>query len=550
MPLPKVPYALGAKSNVNVALRGINWTDNYSEGALEDSKNITAVRYPYVSTKAPRERLSESWNSNITAISAWNDLVYVKNNHLYYKVGSTYRDCGALNGGDVERQFVMLYKKLVVWPDKKYVETDSTSPSLKSMDISCSGYGAKVTAVTVDGINYMQLNIPASTDPLYWNVNLKRLFRVRDSITISGFPSTPTDYSMNNGVHQVEYVSTRTMRFAADTMVETDTLTSIEITLERIVPDMDFVCEYGNRLWGCNNTTQTIYCSRMDDPTNFNDYSGEADDSFAFDVSSPGNFTGCCKLGSSVLFWKEQCVHKVLGSYNAEYQMNVYNLHGVAHGCHQSMQVINDVLYYVSTNGVYCYNGGNAVLISQELGEKSYDFAVAGTDGTNYYLSVGDGGNSVFLVYYGLYGMWLHEDDIEALYMTRIGDDVYVLAADNKVYKENGSDATAAVDFLIQFKPLYETVTGSYRRSSVAFGHKRYGKVILRTEMGHGSWAAFDVREDGGVWREVQKIVGATGLSRVVLPIGRADKYEIRIRGNGQFTLKNMIREFRIGSDK
>ena len=135
--------------------------------------------------------------------------------------------------------------------------------------------------------------------------------------------------------------------------------------------------------------------------------------------------------------------------------------------------------------------------------------------------------------------------------MTSEGENVFVLMENGDLYKEHNNEPGAKdVDFLIQFKPLYETVTGSYNRSSVAFGQKRYGKVILRTEMDPGTWAAFDIREDGGVWREVQKLVGETGLSRVVLPIGRADKYEIRIRGNGRFTLKNMVREFRIGSDK
>lgn len=548
MPFPRVPYGLGAKSNVTIALSGLNWTDAYSEGALEDSMNLTASRYPYFSTKAPREEMTEF--AGATAMTAWNDIAYVKNNKLYYKVGDTYKNCGSVSEG--EKQFVMLYKKMVVWPDKKYIKTDVSNPSLITMEASSSGAGAFIRARRLNGIDYMQLVIPygeVEGHPEYdWGIDVRKVFRSRDVVTLSGFSN-----QQNNGEHYVEKVTEHSLLFAPDTLVDegsADARIATDITVERTVPDMDFVCEYGNRLWGCSNSSQTIYCSRLDDPTNFSDYTGEADDSFAFDVSSPGDFTGCCKLASSVLFFKEQTLHKVLGSNGADFQMVAYTMHGIAEGCHKSAVVINETLFYVATDGVYAYNGGTASLISSELGEKEFKQAVSGTDGVNYYLSAYDGSEAVFLTYYGRYGLWLKEDNTRAVDIARVSDDVYVLTDDSKVYKENGSDATAAVEFLIQFKPFYETVTGSYRRSSVAFGHKRYGKLIVRTEMGPSSWAAFDIREDGGVWREVQKLVGETGLSRVVFPIGRADKYELRIRGNGQLVLKNMEREFRVGSDK
>lgn len=536
MPLPKVPYQLGAKQNVTIALRGINWSDNYGEGSLADSLNLTAVRYPYFSTKSAREELPRFRGSS--AISAWNHLVYVMDNRLHYsKDGENYTDCGYVEDG--EKEFVMMYKKLIVWPDKKFLSTDAPEDGLQDMGSSITGPGAEIDQYTdTDHMNYSRI-----TQTGTWSTGFDEVFKKGDTIELSGFTNTE-----NNGYHQIEKVTSTELWFAENTLI-TETSAG-EVSFARNIPDMDYICESGNRLWGCSNSSNTIFCSRLDDPTNFHDYSGEADDSFTFDVTTPGEFTGCVKLSSSVLFFKEQCLHKILGSFAAEFQMYTYTMHGIAQGSHKSAKVINEVLYYLSTDGVYIYNGGSATLISSELGTKRLVSGVAETDGVNYYLSAIESESPVFLIYFSRYGLWLKEDTARAVDMARVGNEVYILTSGGFVYKENGTDATVPVDFLIQFKPLYETVTGSYNRSSVAFGHKRYGKVILRTEMSSGSWAAFDIREDGGVWREVQKIVGKTGLSRVVLPIGRADRYEIRIRGNGQFTLKNMLREFRIGSDK
>lgn len=535
MPFPKLPYRIGPKSNAVVTLRGINYSDRYSEGALADSKNITAIRFPYFTTKTAREEQTDLRGA--TAITAWNYLAYVMDNHLYYtKNGQDYVDVGAVNGEP--KQFAMLYKKLVVWPDKVYMSTDDPEGGLVNMEASVSGTGAEIQTQTSGGLDYMQIVIPVE-----WGEDLRDYFKAEDVIKISGFSD-----EMNNGYHQIEKITSRSMMFAPDTM--TAEAAAGTISFSREVPDMDYICESGNRLWGCSNDLQRVYCSRLGDPTNFWDFSGEADDSFTFDVSTPGNFTGCVKMSSSVLFFKEQCLHKVLGSYNAEFQMMTYTMHGIAAGSYKSAQVINDVLYYLSTDGVYIYNGGTSSLISPDLGEKRLKLGVAGTDGINYYLSAYDGDKPLFLTYFGHYGLWLKEDETRAIDMARVENDVYVLTNANRVYKEIGPDATVPVDFLIQFKPFYETVTGSYNRTSVAFGQKRYGKMIVRTEMGPKTWAAIDIREDDGVWREIRKIVGGTGLTRVVFPIGRADKYEIRIRGNGRFTLKNLEREFRIGSDK
>ena len=57
------------------------------------------------------------------------------------------------------------------------------------------------------------------------------------------------------------------------------------------MPELDFLCENENRLWGCKG--DTIYASKLGDPFNWNVFDGVSTDSYAVDVGSAGDFTGC-----------------------------------------------------------------------------------------------------------------------------------------------------------------------------------------------------------------------------------------------------------------
>lgn len=83
---------------------------------------------------------------------------------------------------------------------------------------------------------------------------------------------------------------------------------AVSITLERRVPDLDFVTEQGNRVWGCSKKENTIYACRLGDPTNWYSYRGIAADSYAVSVGSDGTFTGAASCMGYVLFFKENCI--------------------------------------------------------------------------------------------------------------------------------------------------------------------------------------------------------------------------------------------------
>jgi hypothetical protein len=257
-------------------------------------------------------------------------------------------------------------------------------------------------------------------------------------------------------------------------------------------------------------------------------------------VGSPDKFTACCRYGGGVLFFKEMKMHKVLGSYPAEYTLYSYDIEGVQEGCAKSLQIINEVLYYKGVHGVFAFNGSPS-LISSNLGEKEFYSAVAGNDGDTYYLSMNDGKRGYLFAYETKHGLWVLEDDVRVKDFAKVNSLTYMLCEDGKFYLCGTGDSETGIEWFVQFTPFYESIEGK----------KSYSRIVLRVELPQKSYLAVDVRADDGAWREVGKVIGKRdGIVPASVPINRCDKFEIRLRGRGKCTIHQIKREFFLGGDK
>mgnify|MGYP000775634412 FL=1 len=232
----------------------------------------------------------------------------------------------------------------------------------------------------------------------------------------------------------------------------------------------------------------------------------------------------------------------MLGSYPAEYALYTYNVEGLQAGCHKSMQVVNETLFYKGLHGIYAYSGGIPALVSRQFGDHEFTDAVGGTDGVRYFLSVKEGARSRLLAYDIQDGIWLEEDPTAAVDFARIGKDMYFLDSSGSVYLADTGEEDASIEWLMEFVPFYATI--NYR--------KRIRKLFLRVTVPAGAWLRVEARFDSGVWCEIGKIAGGPCDDVFTMPvqIARCDKFGLRVSGVGPCCLLGLSREFSLGSDK
>lgn len=523
-------------------LRGINLSDDYADGCLIDSKNISTRRYPYFATRYKRKKL-EGYH-NVKALTSWNKLIALEGTELKYDG----RTIATLTEG--EKQFAVINTKMVIMPDKKYL--DFTDLSLHDMEIGTSISGTTTFVEAVFDKQEPKNNKNSYIEITDASVDFTQIFSINDGVTISGCVNNPN----NNVTCTISNVEPKKLSFVSHeknsmfkNIIETGTETAT-LTIERKVPNMDYICSSDNRIFGCCNETQTIHCCALGDPTNFYDFSGESTDSYAVAVGSEGNFTGCVRLGSSVLFYKENVLHKLLGDYPANYSIYTYNIEGVKAGCHKSMQVMNETLIYLSSHGVFTYSGGSTNYISSQLGDKRLIDAVAGTDGEKYYLSCLDDGKRRFFVFDIKNNIWMLEDDTRVRDFARFENELYFADENGDVYTTDSREIDKEMEWMMHFTPFIEG-TDTRSSSSSYFNKKTYTRIVLRVQMPKESIATISIRYDGGRWEEMMNLVGEKdGTTPIVLTANRCDKFEIKIEGKGEFALLNMTRLFNLESDR
>ena len=84
-------------------------------------------------------------------------------------------------------------------------------------------------------------------------------------------------------------------------------------------------------------------------------------------MGSDGPFTGAATCLGSVLFFKENALHKLYGSKPSDFQLSSLRCRGVARNAASSLCVLNETLYYLSPDGVMAWDGSIPTKVSEKL---------------------------------------------------------------------------------------------------------------------------------------------------------------------------------------
>ena len=322
------------------------------------------------------------------------------------------------------------------------------------------------------------------------------------------------------------------------------------ITIARTMPDMDFVIESKNRLWGCKygisngKFVNEIYASKLGDFRNWNCFSGISTDSYVVSVGTDGQWTGAITHMGYPLFFKENCVHKVYGD-TLPFGVQDTACRGVQRGCDKSLSIVNEVLYYKARSAVCAYDGSLPVEISSALGEVSYHDATAGTLGNKYYISMADNEGTYHMFAYDTKrGMCHREDNTHAKAFCTCRGNLYYIDSDNTIKSVIGSGDTLITDDV-----NWMAETGII---GVDMPDKKYiSRIDVRLSLEVGARVFFHIQYDSSrVWEPLFTMTG-TSLQTFAIPIKprRCDHLRLRIEGIGEAKIFSICKTIEQGSD-
>ena len=530
--LPSMKYADRIQKTTQIKFGGINRALSAKDGELAVTRNLTSNHAPALASREARLLCRKLDNPG--GIFSWNELCWVEGTTFYYD--GTAR--GQVSAG--KKQFASMGAYVVIFPDKCWYNVDSGE--FGSMESKWSGksltFGngklyeedAEANAITCAGVNWAD-----------W-------FNPGDAVTIGGCTNRPA----NNKTVIIRAVDGDTLNFYENTFSIPDGETAYtengSMTVERTVPQIRYLCENENRLWGC--TENTIYCSKLGDIFNWNVYDGLDTDSWTTDAGSAGKFTGCITFRGYPTFFKEDHIYKVYGSVPSNFEVLGSASLGLAEGSDKSLAVAGETLFYLSRNGIMAYTGGLPQPMGEAFGTGRYWDAAGGSDGLKYYVSMRDAAGG-----WGLYvfdtqrGTWLQEDESQMIGFARLRGNLYCLDADGQIWlpgdvPEVPEDASreAAVNWMVEFADFTEEDPNK----------KGISKLQLRLELEAGATAQVWIQYDSdGQWQPVSSALGEGTKQSYYLPVipRRADHYRIKITGQGGCRIYSMTRETYSGSE-
>lgn len=369
-----------------------------------------------------------------------------------------------------------------------------------------------------------------------------------DSIVLTGSPKTESARYYGSFTVTAGGTTWKSMNGS-----ESATAGGTTITARRRVPRMEYVTENANRVWGCNSEENVIYSCKLGDPTNWYSYRGIASDSYAVNVGSDGPFTGAATCMGYVLFFKENCLHKLYGSRPADYQLVSVQCRGVAKQASKSMCVLAEVLYYLSHDGVMAWDGSLPVKISGGLDNTwlmNVRGAVGGVLDTRYYLHLRVPGRNEtrLLVYDTERRLWNEEDtaaeeNASGWAMCSTGRQLYQWDGVNLWATEPEREADRDTDTAkanLEQKVGFEAVSGDIGLNIPA--DKYINRVFLRVDALTYSVVELQASYEGGAWETLGQAAVLNKYTRVNLPFvpERHDTMRLRIKGTGQIVVRSI----------
>lgn len=578
MYLPSLTRPQRQKTTV-VQFAGYDHTAGCREGWFYEEENLSDRNWPMLSPRLPRTQLTRLIKAN--GLYEKNGLLWVDGNKLFYNgdvVGTV---------SDTPKRFCGMGSRVLIWPDK--LSFDTVDKSLRPL-------GAKWQAVREVGIlpslengteyPISHIGITPPENPKngdYWmdTSDRKAILRVYN-VTTKSWGAVPTTYvklkAPGLGAQFAQYDTVHISGFSTQAVGDlAESLNSDciiwdrgedyvivsglanrvmvqspdvgQITLERRIPDLDYLTQQDNRIWGCNSKEHTIYACKQGDPTNWFNYMGTAADSYAVTVGSDGDFTGAATCMGYVLLFKAGCIHKVYGSKPANYQITTVQCAGVQPGAADTLVSVQGSLYYLSPEGVMRYDGSLPLSISGPLGAVRYTSGAAGARGNQAWFALTRAdGKKELLHWNAVRELWHKEDALDAVQFAAQESGLYVLARDGTLWAMGQEDDPYTAHKGREKKVRWSAETGEI---GLYDGENRFvSRLLLRLGGEKGTSIQIYAAWDDSDWQLLaeRKLYREQMLLLPILP-RRCNRMRLKLQGCGEVRLYSLSKMQEWGSE-
>lgn len=577
----------------DIQTRFYGYNHNLVNGDYEffDMKNLTGDFVPLMSPRSRRAQL-DAQLIKPQGLLAKEQLAWVDDSKLYYG-GVFVHDLKQL---DKERQLVSMGAKIIIFPDKASYNTATgdfewleRKFETQHVDFTlCNLAGDTITptesASEPEGPKNGDFWIDSSGD--------EDVLKVYSSYT-QEWSSVATTYikvkaaGINNGlslydVVQIGGLATASERteeeYAAsvshidgyypiwgigqDYIIITELIKksgsltipdgSAGITFERTVPELDYVVESENRLWGCiwDGEINEIYACAQGDPKNWHQFIGTTQDSYTLSVGSDGRFTGAAVHNGYVLFFKENVIHKIYGSKPSNYQITNVTCRGILRNSSKSACIANETLYYLSKSGVCQYAGGTPSGIYAPFGKVRYKDGVGGACGDRYYISMKDvQGRYHLFVYDEALNMWFREDNLEVQFFAEDKGNLYYIDAENKLCVMDCEQYDGAIP-IKKKEEAFEWYGESGDIGIAEPDGKWYSEIQIRLKIEAETKVYISLQYNSdGQWVQVAAIENQPkGAYTIPITTPKVDHMKIRISGEGAAKIYSISKYYEKGS--
>lgn len=566
---------------------GLDRRPRTGDGAFIAMGNMTGDPWPLLSSRKKRGIVAEL--KNPLGLYAMEKLAWIDGDTLYYGGEATPIDNLSLEEGMLPKRMVSMGAYLLIFPDGVFYNTINPMDygSVNRLYQSPAGGTITYTLSDREGTAYPS-DIASDTAPenpqegdywldtsgevsaLYmygdgdWIAVLTAYIKIsapgigvgvmpQDGVRLSGIAGGSTErvhaqLDLLNNTALVETVDDNWI--VTPGILDENVTQTGRIRADRKIPDMDFIIECNNRLWGCRHglqdgeTVNQIYACALGDFKNWQKFSGTSQDSYSVNVGSDGAFTGAVNHRGRPYFFKEKVCHMIYGDRPSNWQMQSSDVDGPQEGSGGTLAAYNGNLLYLSRHGVQLFDGMTQEK-GEQLGERSMSGGAAAVCDNMYYLSVREGNTNSLYVMDCLRGRWTRQDDSAAVGFAVMRGEIYMLTKSGMLYALNGLDGTEEPGDVNWYA---ETAEMGYEYQN----YKYLRRFILRMELKQDAVCRLMIQYDGdGIWHDKGTMQGRAGVKTYLAPIipRRCEHARIRIEGHGKMRLYGLGRELAIGGD-